>query len=93
MDEPTNGKVTEMPNGGGRKLPAISVGFDAETQGVALQFDPKAFKSWEFVLAVLEMAKLKAEAQYRVQLAANMQQALQDKARTDALAQSIMGRR
>jgi hypothetical protein len=53
-------------NGEKAQLPAIAVGWDAEAQGIQLQFDPGQFKTWEFVLAVLEMAVRHAETQHRL---------------------------
>ncbi len=48
-------------NGNAIELPAILVGWDNDSQLVHLKFDTKQFKSWDFVLAVLEMAKSRAQ--------------------------------
>jgi hypothetical protein len=44
-----------------KKLPAFAIFWDAEAQGVAFDFDPLQFKRWDFVLALLDMARQKAE--------------------------------
>jgi len=40
---------------------AIGVVFDPDKQCVGLQFEQKDFRTWEFVIAVLNMAVKKAE--------------------------------
>jgi 2-keto-3-deoxy-L-rhamnonate aldolase RhmA len=63
-------------NGTTKTVPCIAVAWDAESQQVAMKFDPLAFKTWDMVLAVLEMAKRQAEQSLRVQQAQMMQQAM-----------------
>ena len=64
-------------NENGTGLPTISVGWNAEEQQVVLHFDPLKFKTWDFVIACLDMAKAQAEQHRRVQLAQQMQAAAQ----------------
>lgn len=60
-------------NGEPKKLPAIVVMFDADSQQVGLQFRQEDFKNWEFVCAILEMAKSKAEDLKRIAMAQQLQ--------------------
>lgn len=39
----------------------IHIDFDAQTQTVNLTLNPLEFRTWDFVLGILEMAKLKAQ--------------------------------
>lgn len=71
-------------------LPTLSVGWNAEAQGVALHFDPKQFRSWEFVVGVLQMALAKAEQAQRLQHAQQMQRAVMEQAQNQALRQQIL---
>lgn len=48
-------------NGGPKTLPSIKIGFDETHQAVTLEFAPAEFKSWDFVIACLDMAKSQAE--------------------------------
>ena len=43
----------------------ISVLWNEESQGVVIHFDPKQFRSWQFVKACLQMAVDDAEASIR----------------------------
>ena len=43
------------------KLPAIVIGWDEAAQAHAMQFNPAEFKTWDMVLAVLDMARSEAE--------------------------------
>ncbi len=66
-------QASELP-----KTPSITIGWDAEAQGVTLHFKSNEFKTWDFVLALLDMAKQKAETLKRVaQMNALQQQAAQ----------------
>jgi hypothetical protein len=73
METATNGKPA-----GHDAHPAIKVLYNAETQAVGLEFDPKDFRSWEFIKAVLGMALAKADDAQRATAAAMMMQAQQD---------------
>lgn len=55
----------DRDNGSG-SLPAIDVIWDSDKQTVLLGFDRDQFKTWEFVVAVLDMAKSFAETQRRL---------------------------
>ena len=66
------------------KLPRITIIWDAEAQDVGLDVDPTQFKNWEFIIACLEQAKMKAnnirEMQQRAQQAQMMRAQQQDAA-------------
>ncbi len=63
--------------GNGTALPKIEVRWDAATQNVQLDFDTKQFKSWDFLVAVLDMAKAQAEFNRRMAQQMAAQQAMQ----------------
>ncbi len=63
--------------GNGQTLPTIKVSLDAATQTVALDFDTKQFKTWDYLIAVLDMAKAHAEMNRRMAQNAAMQQMAQ----------------
>lgn len=60
-------------------LARLTVTFDPERQVAHLEFDPLAFRTWDFVLGVLEMARVEAERRKRFReteiLVAQQQQA------------------
>jgi hypothetical protein len=59
-------------------LPQMTVTWDATTQGVGLKFDPKDFKNWDFVEAVLKMAiGVAKQMQSQAHMQAHQQRALQ----------------
>ncbi len=68
-----NGRRENMPPGA-PKLPTITVTFDPETQAVGVQFAPTDFKTWDMVVATLEMAKSFAEFNRNMGRAQAMQQ-------------------
>ncbi len=65
---------------GGVEIHALVVRFEPQTHNVTLQFNTGHFRTWEFVLAVLEMAKLHAEKCLKAQLIQTMQQQAADAA-------------
>lgn len=69
-----NGKRKEMPPGAPH-LPTIKVTFNPETQAVGIGFEPSEFKSWDFVVATLDMAKSFAEFNRNLQRAQQAQMA------------------
>ncbi len=73
-----NGNPTRTD--GGVEIHPLVVRFEPGTQMVSLQFNTGHFKTWEFVLAVLEMAKLHAEKCLKAQLIQSMQQQAADQA-------------
>lgn len=64
--------------------PQIVVVFDPESQTVQLQFYPLAFRTWDFVLGVLEMARIEADRRKRFKemevMAAQAEQARRERA-------------
>ena len=56
----------------------LQVNFDTETQTVGLGFNPQEYKTWEFVLAILEMARHKAEDAKRLAFMSAMQAQAQE---------------
>jgi len=77
-------------NGGPRRLPAITVAWDADEQDVLLDFSPEAFKKWPFVIAALGMAKAKAEQAYKEQQVAALRQAAAQHAADQQLRQRLI---
>ncbi len=59
------------------QVAGIHIDFDVNTQTVTLTFDQTQFRTWDFVLAVLDMAKRQAEMmrQHALMNAAMQQQA------------------
>ena len=53
----------------------IAIQWDPDTQEVMLDFKPAEFKTWDFVLAVLEMAKTYAEQRRKEAVMVAMQKA------------------
>jgi hypothetical protein len=51
----------------------IKLIWDDESQGVAVQFNAAEFKTWDFVLGILEMARMKAEFAKRMTEMQNIQ--------------------
>ena len=82
-----NGEAGQVPEG--KQLPAIAIGWDAEVQDVAVQFDPKSFKTYEFVIAVLDMAKSKMEKIVKMQHVQQLQANAAEAQRTQALMQKL----
>lgn len=76
-------------NGEVKKVPAILIGWDQETQTVGVQFDSQQFKTFDFLIAVLDMAKGWAQDAKRQKIMATMieqeQRAKQAKAQLDTL--------
>lgn len=71
------------------QVPALAIGWNEQEQRVQLTFDPAHFKTWEFILGILEMAKNEATARRQLVLMQNMQQAQID----SALRQRVMSGR
>ncbi len=63
---------------GGVEIHPLVVRYEPATQNVTLQFNTGHYKTWEFILAVLEMAKLHAEKCLKAQLIQTMQQQAAD---------------
>ena len=71
----------------------IVIAFHPDKQAVALQFDPKDFKTWDYVLALLKMAVDHAEQKRReAQMIAMMQQQQQQAQQDAAIRQRLNGR-
>ncbi len=70
-------------------LPAINVGWDADKQIVRLAFDEKDFKTWNFVIAALEMAVQLAKDKHQESLTMQRIQRLQQQAQDQAIASQI----
>src|SRR5437868_5357614 len=90
-----DGGIELVPNGKPEKpklLPGIIIGWDADAQEARVQFDPKDFKTYGFVLAVIDMAKKEVEVMQRNAHIAAMQQAAMEQARAQALANDLQGK-
>ena len=62
-------------NGKPPELPTLHVVYDPLKQAVGIQFEATDFKTWDFVLAILDMAKMKAQTQQKMAQVAMLQQA------------------
>lgn len=67
----------------------IRIVFDPEKQATSIQFKAEEFKTWDFVLAVLGMAKDAAELQRNVLRMNAMQQQAVEQARAQQLAMQL----
>ena len=52
----------------------ITITWKPEEQTVGLNFDPKEFKTWDFLIAVMDIAKRHCEAQARTAQAHTLMQ-------------------
>lgn len=77
-------------NGQQEEKPTLKIVFDPATQSVAMEFDTKEVKTWEFILGLLEMARNYAEFRLAVKRAENMQQQAQQQMQDQMLAQKMM---
>ncbi len=78
-----------MPDQNGTELPTITIAWNQEVQAVGLKFDTKEFKTWDFIIAVLDMARQSAEMQKRVGQMQNLQQAGQQVMQAEAIKRSL----
>ena len=67
-------------NGQAKALPTLEITWDNSKQLIGFAFDPQEFKTWDFVIALLDMAKGQAEQRRRETQLAVMQQAVQEQA-------------
>ncbi len=77
-------------NGHAKPPPRLVVEWLAERQVVNLQFAPTDFRTWDFVLAVLGMARQKAEQQQKLALGAALQQQMEQAAADQRMASQIL---
>jgi hypothetical protein len=73
----------------GQDLPGIQVLWDEKTQNVVLRFDPKQFRSWPFMIAVLEMASKEADKQWRLSQMNALVQQQQEAQQAQAMVQKL----
>jgi phenylalanine-4-hydroxylase len=78
-----------MSLNGEKMLPTIHVGWDAEHQVVRLAFDDQEFKTWNFVIANLEMALQLAKDNHQMQVAQKRMQLMQQQVQNQVLAQEV----
>lgn len=71
------------------RLPTLAIGWNAELQAVSIKFDPLDFKTWDFVVATLDMAKQWAEHQRDIQRMANLQLAQQQAAQANNIRRNL----
>lgn len=87
--------MLNIENGQGQEpsndLPALRCIWNEETQQVGLQFDNKVFKSWTFIMWVLDEAKRKAEEQYKMGIARMAQQQMMEMQRDAMVAAKLRG--
>ena len=67
----------------------IRVKFNMEKQGAELEFSTEEFKNWEWVVAVLEMGRKKAEEMARISIAQNIQRQQQAAYESEALRRNL----
>lgn len=77
--------MAEEPGNGTLKKPTLIIEWDAEKQQAQVSFDSQQFKTWEFVLAVIEMAKLQSETNRRVAEVMSIQKQAAESARVRAI--------
>lgn len=70
-------------------LPAIHVSWDALSQSVDVQLNPQEFKTYEFVLALLDMAKERVQSLRKMAQINQMQQQAVQAAQAQQLAHRI----
>jgi len=80
----------EKQNGEVKQLPTIMIGWDEEAQVVRLHFQPEQFQKWEFVLAILDMARREAEGQLALGRAQAVGQLMQQAQQDAAVKQQIL---
>lgn len=78
----------EETNGHSPELPFLLIGWDGEKQIVDIKAHP-SFKSLEFMIALLDMARAKLDTQRRLLAAQQMQQAQQEAMQTQAIKQQL----
>ena len=71
------------------RLPTIEIVWDADGQRAHLNFKVSDFRTWEFVIAVLDMAKRTAEQQYRMATLSAAQQAGADQAANEMIRRQL----
>jgi hypothetical protein len=84
-----NGKREEFPPGAAESkeanLPTIKIRWNAELQIAVLEFEPTEFKTWDMVIAVLEMGMSQAKFNQNI----GRMQGLQQQAAQAMQAQAI----
>ncbi len=70
--------------------PKITITFDPETQGIGIGFDSKDFKTWDFVVAILGIAKDQAEHNRDVARMQAMQQKAMAEHQSRVITRDIM---
>lgn len=79
LSDPAKSGANAPSARGFHPLVRLTVTFDPERQVAHLEFDQPAFRTWDFVLGVLEMARVEAERRKRFKeteiLVAQQQQA------------------
>lgn len=71
-------------------FPTIKVLWDPEKQEVSVQFQTDQFKTWDFVDAILNMAKAKCQEANRMSKVQQMQQAVAMAQQEQQLRRQIM---
>jgi hypothetical protein len=70
-------------------MPEITVIWDAERQMPSLKFEASEFKTWDFVIMVLEGARRVAEEQRRITIMQGMQQQMAERAQNEMIARQL----
>lgn len=67
----------------------LGISWDEKTQTTQLLFDSKEYKTWNFILAVLAMARQDAEHNLKLQQMANLQKAAAQQQQDQIIAQQV----
>lgn len=73
------------------KLPTLTITWDPATQNAMLTFSVDEFKTWDMIMAVLEMVHRQAETSLKHQQAQAMIMAQQQAAQDQAMRRRIIG--
>lgn len=75
-------------NNAPKALPTIEIAWDQDIQDIKLVFDHEQFKTFDFMLGLLEMARIRLDAQRQLSFAQAMQaKAMQQQAQQQAAMQ------
>ena len=83
MEANGNGQAQE------RQIPGFSIGWDGDAQDVILAINPTVFKNPGFVIAMLDMAKAKLEAEMKMMYVQNLKARDAEAKRTQAILEKL----
>jgi len=74
-----------------QRKPCLRVMWDDKTKNVGIKFENTHFPNWLFVVGVLEMAKIEAEAQMKRAMAIHAQKQMMEQIEAEQVKQMLMG--